>query len=110
MALSLFHELPLFLDPKTPFQDASIDLNCGLASIGSMPQINPYIQIVVFSGEYVKAFAHLISGDYWMIFVIILTYLVPFPGAALSSYFLPGHNLPIAIVALTAILSAILLS
>jgi len=106
-ALSLFYATPLFRDAETPTCDASIDSNCGLASFGSKPYVSPYNQILVFSGDDVQVFAHMGSEGYWMILIIILTYSMTFPGAALSSYFLPGHRLALMIVALTVILASV---
>lgn len=94
----------------------SYDYNCGYAHFGDKPVVSPYSRQQVLSGIYdgdeVSVYAHSASGGYSMILGIILTFSLTFPGAVLSSAFLPGFKLSlvgVSLVLLAACVSPVIL-
>ena len=94
----------------------SLNYTCGYASFGDRPVISPYDRNSILSGTSngtdVTIYAYLGSGGYGMIFGIILVFSLTFPGAVLSTAFLPGFKISlvgISLVLLTACISPLIL-
>ncbi|KAL9186661.1 hypothetical protein ACHAXT_005899 [Thalassiosira profunda] len=85
--------------------DGSYDYQCGYAKFGQRPTVNPrYGQMEVLSwmddGTEATVYAHIAPGGYELVLGIIVVFSLTFPGAVLSSAFLPGFKLSLVGISL----------
>jgi len=104
--LTLFFGSPVFRRARTPEDCLSTDdWNCGYASFGERGIVDQYYEKEVLSynlddGTDVSIYAYFSSGGYGMILGIIFAFSLTFPGAVLSTAFLPGYKITLVGISL----------
>lgn len=104
--LTLFFGSPVFRTARAQEDCSSTDdWNCGYASFGERSIISQYYEKEVLSysledGTDVSIYAYFSSGGYGMILGIIFAFSLTFPGAVLSTAFLPGYKITLVGISL----------
>ena len=108
--LTLFFGSTIFRTASIP--DCSMDdydYDCRYSRFGERPVVSPYSRREVLTGQYngndVSVYAHFDSGGYEFIFGIVVVWALTYPGAVLSTAFLPGFKLTLVGISLVLLLA-----